>query len=80
MLDDPARRREAYLTFIERIDVFPERIIIKLRVPGKERTLPSGSIGAYASHKEELITFTREVPLPLPRRAGWLLERTRQQK
>lgn len=35
MLDDPARRREAYLTFVERIDVFPERIAVKLRVPGK---------------------------------------------
>ena len=35
ILDDPARRREAYLTFVERIDVFPERIAVKLRVPGK---------------------------------------------
>ena len=35
MMDDPARRREVYLTFVERIDVFPERITVKLRVPGK---------------------------------------------
>lgn len=35
MLDDPARKREVYLTFVERVDVFPERITVKLRVPGK---------------------------------------------
>ena len=35
MLADPKRRREVYLTFVERIDIFPEKITIKLRVPGK---------------------------------------------
>jgi DNA invertase Pin-like site-specific DNA recombinase len=36
MLDDPERRREAFITFVERIDLFPEHLMIKFRVPGTD--------------------------------------------
>jgi DNA invertase Pin-like site-specific DNA recombinase len=33
LLNDPERRREVYLAFVERIDVYPEKLKIKFRVP-----------------------------------------------
>ena len=95
-LKDPQRRREIYVTFIERIDLYMEEIVITFRLPdlrpdsdddGSERkksvrkairgTLPYVNNSPLFATKREFPPqfFTSRVPLPLPRRAGWLLSR-----
>ncbi len=33
LLEDPERRREVYIAFVDRIDVYPEQVKIRLRIP-----------------------------------------------
>jgi len=72
MLDNSERKREIFLTFVERIDIFQEHIIIKLKIPqeaannnnnsGNTRTLPM--VDNSPRWANEISPGRRDVPPP----------------